>query len=81
MAEINDCPWRHAVRGRYPHPSWKTNPSLHRNRELRLVDMVVRTGISLGHFSDIENGRKEICLLNLEKLANAFGVYPADLLK
>ncbi len=33
------------------------------------------------HLSDLENGRREIGLLMIERLANAFGVPPADLLK
>ena len=54
---------------------------MRRNREWRQVDLVERAGISRSQLSDLENGRREIGLLMIEKLAKAFNVAPADLLK
>ncbi len=54
---------------------------LRRNRGMRQIDLVEKASISKTHLSDLENGRREIGLLMIEKLANAFGVHPADILK
>ena len=58
-----------------------------RIRQLRLrrgwrqVDLAANAGVSKTHLSDLELGRREICLLTLERLANALGLPPADLLR
>jgi len=54
---------------------------LRRNRGMRQIDLTEKADISVTHLSDLENGRREIGLLMIEKLAKAFDVHPADLLK
>jgi transcriptional regulator with XRE-family HTH domain len=54
---------------------------LRRNRTWRQIDLCEKSGISASHLSDLENGRREICLLTIERLAKAFGIPPADLLR
>ncbi|SEB98558.1 helix-turn-helix domain-containing protein [Terriglobus roseus] len=54
---------------------------MRRNREWRQTDLRERCEIGRGHLSELENGRREICLLMIEKLAKAFNVTSAELLK
>lgn len=58
-----------------------------RLRTLRLkhglsqVEMAHRFGIDRGHISEMETGKKNICLPMLEVLANGFGISVAELMK
>jgi len=54
---------------------------LRRNRGMRQIDLTEKADISVTHLSDLENGRREIGLIMIHRLANAFDVHPADLLK
>ena len=40
-----------------------------------------KTGISVQHISNIENGHREPCLGNMSKLAKAFGLKLSELVK
>jgi len=42
--------------------------------------MAEHVGIDRSFISDLENGKKEICIRNLEVLANVFGLTPSQLL-
>jgi transcriptional regulator with XRE-family HTH domain len=42
--------------------------------------MAEHVGMDRSFISDLENGKKEICLRNLEVIAVAFGLTPAQLL-
>lgn len=44
------------------------------------VYMAEHVGIDRSFISDLENGKKEICIRNLEVIARAFGISPAQLL-
>ena len=44
------------------------------------VYMAEHVGIDRSFISDLENGKKEICIRNLEVLASAFGLSVAQLL-
>lgn len=55
--------------------------SLRRRKEWRLVDLAEQSGVSKTHISDIETGKREVCLLTLERIAIALNVHPSDLLK
>jgi transcriptional regulator with XRE-family HTH domain len=58
-----------------------------RVRELRLkkglsqVEMAYRFGIDRGHISEIESGKKNVCLPMLEVLSNGFGMSISELMK
>jgi DNA-binding XRE family transcriptional regulator len=58
-----------------------------RLRALRLkqglsqVDMAHRFGIDRGHISEMENGKKNVCLPMLEVLARGFQVTVSELMK
>ena len=54
---------------------------LRRRREWTQADLADHSGVGKTHISNIETGKSEICLLTLERIANAFSVTPADLLK
>jgi len=57
-----------------------------RIRELRIergwrqIDLAEETGMHENYVSDLELGRKEICLKMLQAVASAFKMKPADLL-
>ena len=40
-----------------------------------------KTGISVQHISNMENGHKEVCLENIAKLAKQFGLSVAGMLE
>ena len=42
--------------------------------------MAEHVGMDRSFISDLENGKKEICIRNLEVLAEAFGITPSQLL-
>jgi transcriptional regulator with XRE-family HTH domain len=48
--------------------------SLRKQREWTQVYMAEHVGMDRSFISDLENGRKEICIRNLELLATAFGI-------
>lgn len=50
-------------------------------RGWRQIDLAEETGIHENYVSDLEQGRKEICLRTLQAVAIAFGLKTADLLK
>ena len=58
-----------------------------RIRELRLkrgwrqIDLAEQTGVHENYVSDLELGRKEICLRTLQNVARAFEMKTAELLK
>jgi transcriptional regulator with XRE-family HTH domain len=44
------------------------------------VYMAEHVGMDRSYISDLERGKKEVCLRNLEVIAVAFGLTPAQLL-
>ncbi|HXT76635.1 MAG TPA: helix-turn-helix transcriptional regulator [Candidatus Eisenbacteria bacterium] len=48
--------------------------SLRKQRQWTQVYMAEYVGMDRSFISDLENGRKEICLRNLELLATTFGM-------
>ena len=54
---------------------------LRKERSWRQIDLAEEAGIHENYVSEIEQGRKEICLRTLQAIANALGVKMADLLK
>jgi transcriptional regulator with XRE-family HTH domain len=48
--------------------------TLRKEREWTQVYMAEHIGMDRSFISDLENGRKEICIRNLELLATAFGM-------
>lgn len=54
---------------------------LRKERGWRQIDLAEETGIHENYVSDLEKGRKEICLRTLQSIAKAFGLKTVDLLK
>ena len=54
---------------------------LRRQRSWRQIDLAVHAELSKTHISDIETGKREICLNALEKLAKALDTTPSELLR
>jgi len=54
---------------------------LRQKRGLSQVEMAHRFGIDRGHISDLERGKKNVCLPMLEVLSNGFGITIAELVK
>lgn len=54
---------------------------LRTDRGWRQIDLAEETGIHENYVSDLELGRKEVCLRTLDTLAKAFDITAADLLK
>lgn len=54
---------------------------LRTERGWRQIDLAEETGIHENYVSDLELGRKEVCLRTLETLARAFDLSAAELLK
>lgn len=58
-----------------------------RIRKLRMkhglsqVEMAHRFGIDRGHISDLERGKKSVCLPMLEVLSKGFGVSVSELMR
>jgi len=48
--------------------------ALRKSKNWTQVYMAEHVGIDRSFISDLENGRKEICIRNLEVLATAFGM-------
>ena len=53
---------------------------LRKQRKWTQVYMAEHVGMDRSFISDLENGKKEICLRNLELLATTFGITPSKLL-
>jgi transcriptional regulator with XRE-family HTH domain len=53
---------------------------LRKQREWTQVYMAEYVGMDRSFISDLENGKKEICLRNLQLLASTFGVSVSKLL-
>jgi XRE family aerobic/anaerobic benzoate catabolism transcriptional regulator len=54
---------------------------LRKARGWRQIDLAAHARINENYVSDIELGRKEVCLRKLQILAHAFGMKPPELLK
>ncbi len=54
---------------------------LRTERGWRQIDLAEEAGIHENYVSDLELGRKEICLKMLQTIANAFDMSTSDLLK
>jgi len=54
---------------------------LRQKRGLSQVEMAHRFGIDRGHISDLERGKKGVCLPMLEVLSKGFGVSVAELMR
>lgn len=50
-------------------------------QSLSQVEMAYRFGIDRGHLSEMENGKKNVCLPMLEVLASGFQITVSELLK
>ena len=53
---------------------------LRKQRRWRQIDLAEHSGINVIYVSDLELGKKEICLRNLQVLAQAFGMELPELL-
>jgi transcriptional regulator with XRE-family HTH domain len=54
---------------------------LRKERGWRQIDLAEQAGINENYVSDLEIGKKEICLRTLQVVATAFGIKTSDLLK
>lgn len=54
---------------------------LRQKRGWRQIDLAEETGMHENYVSDLELGQKEICLRMLQKVAEAFEITTAELLK
>jgi transcriptional regulator with XRE-family HTH domain len=54
---------------------------LREKRGLSQVEMAHRFGIDRGHISDLERGKKNVCLPMLEVLSKGFGISVSELMK
>jgi len=54
---------------------------LRQKRGLSQVEMAHRFGIDRGHISDLERGKKNVCLPMLEVLSKGFGISVSELMK
>jgi transcriptional regulator with XRE-family HTH domain len=54
---------------------------LRKARGWKQIDLAEEAGIHENYVSDLELGRKEICLRMLQSIAKAFGLKTVDLLK
>jgi transcriptional regulator with XRE-family HTH domain len=58
------------------------NLKLLRTRKgIKQIDLAVHTGLARTYISNVENGRKEPCLITIELLATALDMQPWELLK
>ena len=53
---------------------------LRKSRGWTQVYMAEHVGLDRSYLSDLERGKKEICIRNLEVIASAFSMTPAQLL-
>ena len=70
------------VRRRYPGKRWhlKRPRSLRKQRAWTQVHIAEHVGLDRSFISDLENGKKEVCIRNLEVLASAFEMTISQLL-
>jgi len=54
---------------------------LRKARGWRQIDLAEQASINENYVSDLEHGRKEVCLRTIQTLAQAFGMKTAELLK
>jgi transcriptional regulator with XRE-family HTH domain len=54
---------------------------LRKVRGWRQIDLAEQAGINENYVSDLEHGRKEICLRTMQTVAQAFGLKTAELLE
>jgi transcriptional regulator with XRE-family HTH domain len=54
---------------------------LRQKRGLSQVEMAHRFGIDRGHISDLERGKKNVCLPMLEVLSKGFGITVSELMR
>lgn len=54
---------------------------LRKARNWRQIDLAEEAGIHENYVSDLELGRKEVCLRTMQIIAHAFGIKAEDLLK
>jgi transcriptional regulator with XRE-family HTH domain len=54
---------------------------LRKARGWRQIDLAEQASINENYVSDLEHGRKEVCLRTLQTLAHAFDMKTSDLLK
>lgn len=54
---------------------------LRKERGWRQIDFAEETGIHENYVTDLEQGKKEVCLRTLHKIAGAFKISMAELLK
>lgn len=54
---------------------------LRRERGWRQLDLAEQAGISENYVSDLEQGKKEVCLQTLERLAEALEVRISELMR
>ena len=54
---------------------------LRKDRGWRQIDLAELAGINENYVSDLELGRKEVCLRTIEALATAFDMTVSELLK
>ncbi len=54
--------------------------ALRKARQWRQIDLAAHSGVNVIYISDLENGRKEICLKTLQAVATAFDMTITDLL-
>lgn len=55
--------------------------SLRKARKWRQIDLAMEAEINENYVSDLENGRKEVCLRTLQTVAQAFEMKTSELLK
>lgn len=55
--------------------------SLRKQKGWRQIDLADHAGMSENYISDLENGRKEICLLSIIAIAQSFGMEASDLIR
>jgi transcriptional regulator with XRE-family HTH domain len=54
---------------------------LRQKRGLSQVEMAHRFGIDRGHISDLERGKKNVCLPLLDVLSKGFGISVSELMR
>jgi transcriptional regulator with XRE-family HTH domain len=54
---------------------------LRQKRGLSQVEMAHRFGIDRGHISDLERGKKNVCLPLLDVLSKGFGITISELMR
>jgi transcriptional regulator with XRE-family HTH domain len=55
--------------------------ALREKQGLTQTEMAYRFGIDRGHLSEIENGKKNVCLPMLDVLAQGFGITVSELMR